>query len=101
MSLSTQLKYSTPSFFSGVVVTDFFRKHPASVGETYWQHMAIALQFAGALFMAACAALIHAFFPAWFEKTASGLIVRLHSRMVLHRVRGATQPSPDRSPSGA
>ena len=63
----------------------FFTAHPETVGETYWQHMAVALSFAGALFGAAFAALVHAFFPAWFEKTASAKITGLHDRMVCNR----------------
>jgi hypothetical protein len=72
---------------------DFFTKHPASVGETYWQHMGMALSFAGSLFLAACAALLHALFPALCEKTASQIITRLHDRMVLNRCR--QNPSKD------
>jgi len=63
----------------------FFTEHPASVGETYWQHLAVALSFAGALFGAAFAALVHAFFPACFEKTASLKITCLHDRIVSNR----------------
>lgn len=63
----------------------FFTEHPASVGETYAQHLAVALSFAGALFGAAFAALVHAFFPAWFEKTASQKITCLHDRIVSNR----------------
>jgi hypothetical protein len=63
----------------------FFTAHPQTVGETYWQHMAVALSFSGALFGAAVAALVHAFFPAWFEKTASAKITSLHERMVCNR----------------
>jgi hypothetical protein len=64
---------------------NFFTAHPETVGETYWQHMAVALSFAGGLFVAAFAALVHAFFPAWFEKTASAKITCLHDRMVCNR----------------
>ena len=64
----------------------FFTEHPASVGETYWQHLAVALSFARALFGAAFAALVHAFFPAWFEKSASLKITCLHDRMVSNRL---------------
>ncbi len=65
----------------------FFSKHPNSVGETYWQHFAVALGFALELFAAAGAALVHAFFPAYFEKTASLKITELHDRMVRSRIR--------------
>jgi hypothetical protein len=64
---------------------NFFTAHPETIGETYWQHMAVALSFAGSLFAAAFAALVHAFFPAWFEKTASAKITCLHDRMVCNR----------------
>ncbi len=68
----------------------FFTKHPNSVGESYWQHMGVALSFAWVLFGAAGAALVHAVFPAWFEKTASAQITRLHDRMVCNRIRANT-----------
>ena len=63
----------------------FFTEHPQSVGESYGQHFFVALSFAITLFGAASAALVHAFFPAWFEKTASQKITLLHERMVNKR----------------
>jgi hypothetical protein len=66
---------------------DFFTKHPKTVGETYWQHMAVALSFATALFGAAFAAVVHAFFPALFEKTASRRIVALNEMLTAKRGR--------------
>jgi hypothetical protein len=63
----------------------FFTQHPESVGETYWQHMGVALSFAFALFGAAFAALTHAFLPACFEKTASLKITELHDRIICNR----------------
>lgn len=67
----------------------FFTAHPRSVNETYWQHMAVALGFAMALAGAGLAALVHAFFPAWFEKTASGKIVQLHEELLHSRTKSA------------
>ncbi len=58
-----------------------FTDHPAQVGETYAQHMGVALSFSGTLFWAASAALIHAVVPALCEKTASNAIKRLHAQM--------------------
>ena len=40
-----------------------FTQHPASVGETYFQHMGVALSFFGRFCYGAFAALVHAFFP--------------------------------------
>ncbi len=62
-------------------LTDAFTAHPASVDETYLEHFAFALRFSGLLFAAAFAALVHAFLPFLFEKTASGLIRRLYARI--------------------
>ncbi|MGD1925966.1 MAG: DUF6356 family protein [Paracoccaceae bacterium] len=57
-----------------------FTAHPASVDETYGEHFRFALGFAGTLFLAAGAALIHALLPFCFEKTASRIIARLYAR---------------------
>lgn len=57
-----------------------FLNHPATVGEGFFQHMAFALKFAGLLFAAAFAALVHALIPCLFEKTASRIIAQLYAR---------------------
>ena len=58
-----------------------FRDHPASVDETYSQHMAFALGFSARLFAAGLAALVHAFLPYFFEKTASRITCALYDRI--------------------
>jgi hypothetical protein len=62
-----------------------FSEHPASVGETYWQHQRVAFRFAFDLLVASLAALVHAFLPFLCVKTASRKIDHLHHRMVTHR----------------
>jgi len=62
-----------------------FTDHPASVGESYFQHMAAALSFTANMALATVVCLIHAFLPFLFVKTGSGIINRLHDRMVLNR----------------
>ena len=57
-----------------------FLDHPAKVDETFFQHMLFALKFAGLLFAAAGAALVHALVPWLFEKTASRIIKTLYER---------------------
>lgn len=64
-----------------------FTEHPASVGETYFQHFCAACAFAGKMFAAAVACFIHALFPFVFVTTGSGIIRNLHERMVLNRSR--------------
>lgn len=57
-----------------------FLDHPATVDETFLQHMAFALRFAGLLLAAGAAALVHAFIPCLFAKTASKIIATLYAR---------------------
>lgn len=57
-----------------------FLAHPATVEESFLQHMMFALRFSGLLFCAAFAALVHAFVPSLFEKTASKIIALLYQR---------------------
>ena len=58
-----------------------FTEHPASVGETYWEHFKVAAGFAGSLAIAAMAAAVHAVVPSRCTKTASKRIVAMHEQM--------------------
>ena len=62
------------------MITRIFLEHPAKVDETFLEHMAFALKFAGLLFAAGGAALVHALVPCLFEKTASGIIAKLYAK---------------------
>jgi len=62
-----------------------FLIHPESVGESYFQHQRAALSFAGPLFLAGFACLLHAVIPGLCERTASSRINLLHDRMVTNR----------------
>lgn len=63
------------------VFTALFLDHPATVDETYFQHMRFAFSFAFWLGVAAGAALVHAFIPALCESTASRILKRLNMRI--------------------
>ncbi len=67
------------------MLAKLFTEHPASVDETYAEHMVTALSFAGPLFKAAAASLAHAFLPFLFVTTGSETITALHDRMVTNR----------------
>jgi hypothetical protein len=73
-----------------------FVDHPASVGETYRQHLCAATWFAGQMILGAAACLIHALLPFLFVRTGSRIIARLHDRMLVNRARLA-----DRAEIGA
>lgn len=62
-----------------------FTQHPASVGETYGQHLRQASGFGGRLIIAGLACLLHGVFPFLFVKTGSRQIVHLHDKMVTNR----------------
>jgi hypothetical protein len=62
-------------------LTAIFLDHPATVNETYFQHMRFAFSFAFWLGAAALAALVHAFIPALCETTASRILKRLTARI--------------------
>ncbi len=66
-----------------------FTRHPEAVGESYGQHFGVALRYSGRLFLASCAAFVHAFLPFLCEKTASNAIKGMYADMTR---RGATAP---------
>ncbi len=72
--------------------------HPASVGESYAEHMWFATRFSLMLFAAAGAALIHAFLPFLFEKTASRIVDDLYVRT--SNRAGASSPTDGNRQSG-
>lgn len=61
-------------------IARLFTDHPATVGESYFGHMAFAAWFASRLMLAAGAALVHAFLPFLFETTASRIVRELYER---------------------
>ena len=70
------------------VIQRLFRDHPESVGETYLEHLFQASYFGGCMLIAGLACLIHALIPCLFKTTGRNVIADLHSKMVLHRVKG-------------
>ena len=69
-----------------------FTEHPATVGETYFQHLFSALSFSVHMALGCVACLIHALLPFLFEKTGSSKITMLYDRMVLNRSRLSDNP---------
>lgn len=80
------------------MVRRWFLDHPASVGESYSQHFRTALGFSTALLAAGAACLIHALFPALFQKTASSTITRLFLKMSSRQHEAPLSPG-DADPS--
>tara|TARA_R110000772_G_scaffold26315_2_gene67911 strand:- start:53 stop:328 length:276 start_codon:yes stop_codon:yes gene_type:complete len=72
-----------------MTITNLFTNHPASVNESYVEHMEMSGTFAFWLLVAGFCALVHAVFPFLFEKTGSRIITGLHGRMVTNRIRNS------------
>lgn len=70
-----------------------FTQHPASVGETYWQHQRTAWSFGVCMLIGGLACLVHSVFPFLFERTASRHISQLYERMVVNRTAAARRTS--------
>jgi hypothetical protein len=66
-------------------ITSAFRSHPASVGESYLQHMRMGATFGARMIGGGIACLVHAVFPFLFVRTGSECIRRLHDCMSARR----------------
>ena len=62
-----------------------FKKHPASVGETYSQHFRSAADFGVRMMLAGAACTVHALLPFLFEHTGSRCVDELRTRMIVLR----------------
>lgn len=71
------------------IINKLFTGHPATVGESYSEHLATASSFGIRMVLGGIACLVHGFIPCLFERTGSNQVRALHDRMVTHRVRGS------------
>jgi hypothetical protein len=69
-----------------------FSAHPASVNETYFQHLANAWRFGFRMIAGGFVCLLHGLLPFAFCFKASDTIRELHERMVTNRRRLAKTP---------
>lgn len=67
-----------------------FNEHPASVGESYFEHFKVATHFARELFGAAFACAIHAAVPSMHQTTASTKVKALCDEMTAGKRGAAT-----------
>ena len=69
-----------------------FTEHPASVGESYVQHLGQAACFGTRMVAAGLACLVHGVLPFLFVRTGSHAIGELNDRMLLNRRRAPLPP---------
>ena len=70
----------------------WFVAHPRSVGESYGEHFAVAARFGFSMVAGGFGCLVHAVFPALFERTGSSAVKTLYGEM-LARQPGAQRPA--------
>ena len=68
-----------------------FTDHPASVNETYFQHLGSAWRFGFRMIGGGIVCLLHGLLPSLFCTSASATIGELHDRMVVNRRRVADE----------
>lgn len=66
-----------------------FTEHPASVGESYGEHLAMSSGFGIRMILGGCACIVHGLLPFLFVRTGSTQISELHQTMVTNRRRKA------------
>jgi len=64
-----------------------FTDHPASVGESYFQHLGSATSFGGRMILAGLACMLHGLMPFLFVRTGRRTVELLHDRMIVNRHR--------------
>jgi hypothetical protein len=77
---------------------DLFKAHPATVGETYWQHLRFATRTGMAMIAGGGACFVHGFLPFLFMTTGSRTIRRLAQRFT---TRGPATASPSAASDSA
>lgn len=70
-----------------------FTEHPASVDETYAEHLVMASSFGLRMMLGGIACMIHGLLPFLFVKTGSQQIGTLHERMIVKRNRKRELPA--------
>jgi putative acetyltransferase len=91
---------SGASLTNGIMQRLSFTAHPASVGESYLQHLRHAAGFAASMISGGLAVLVHAVLPFLFVKTGSGVVADLNTRMITDRRHQLVQRSIGK-PAGA
>ena len=72
------------------MLRQLFIDHPASVGESYAEHLLASLRTAGKLGAAAAACVVHALVPGLCTTTGSTAILQLHAEVMPRRFEQPT-----------
>ena len=70
-------------------ISRWFTAHPATVGESYGEHLATAAVFGARMILAGMACLLHGLLPFVFVRTGSRAISELNAQLLARRSAGA------------
>ena len=73
---------------------ELFKEHPATVGETYWQHLRFAARTGAAMVAGGGACVIHGLLPFLFVSTGSRTIRTLAQRFEWRQPQGSDRSFP-------
>jgi len=71
----------------------WFTTHPASVGESYGEHLVTASSFGGRMVLAGIACMLHGLLPFLFVRTGSRAISELNAQLSARRPAGSASPA--------
>lgn len=74
------------------MIRRLFLDHPASVDESYSEHMRVAAGFGVAMMLGALACFAHALVPAVFKRTGSSTVKRLYAKLTRDPQRDGKRP---------
>jgi len=66
-------------------IGSWFTAHPATVGETYGEHLVMATSFGCRMVLAGVACILHGLIPFVFVRTGSRAVAELNQRMIAGR----------------
>jgi len=79
---------------AGTLLRNLFIKHPATVGETYGEHLISALGFGTRMVVAGLACMVHGLLPAVFVTRGSDTVRSLYDRMLVSRDKMRPRQNP-------
>ncbi|HSY07122.1 MAG TPA: DUF6356 family protein [Steroidobacteraceae bacterium] len=71
----------------------WFTTHPASVGESYGEHLVRATSFGGRMMLAGIACMLHGLLPFLFVRTGSRTVSELNDQLSTRRPAASASPA--------
>jgi hypothetical protein len=74
-------------------ISRWFTAHPATVGESYGEHLVTATSFGSRMILAGIACMLHGLLPFLFVRTGSRAVTELNEELDARRRAGAASNS--------